>query len=506
MKISRNVGAGVHGALPADVKLVQSALAAIKPLGKPNPHYKGSVDGRCGPLTISAISSFQSANHISATGRIEPISQTLRTLTEKTPKALQFMMERSGGQNSTGFVGSGNVAKVLEYGKIVSDYAKENWALPRKAAEDLSKSILLLSKDAFIPIMFNPPFPVSIDADGRFCLSLRLSEWGYEKSAEGLEEAHRMAETATEAIIKTGLWQRASGKALHIKTRDAMPVLANPAPINQQQLEMLGLESLPKDEVLAACCSALIHNPEAQVELTNFLQSMPKDIQDKQGKKLIANVRDGVVIQQTKTDDGLPVDHIFKPKEKEIRALVAQLNAASPTDFRGMAILIDEFWSTLKSLGDPIADLALELNAGEGWSAGIAAKNIRKHLGDAYFITHGPSSREYVILKLDAKTTIRLPNDEWRKQQAEMVEIEFRDIQRLVAIEHWKLASADRENIKGSLDPSKITDYHHDVLNGKGLPNSAFAGTIFGGSSDDWYNKLLTPVWCAKCDIAKKVE
>jgi len=243
MKISRNVGAGVHGALPADVKLVQQALAAIKPLGNPNPHYKGSVDGLCGPKTISAISSFQSVNGIAASGRIEPISQTMRTLTEKTPKALQFMLERSGGGSagSVGSVGAQDLGKVRMHNKAVADHAETVWTLPAKEGAALAEAIRRVAAEDMVPLMFDIPDHVTIDGDGRFVVQLRVTAWGHGSGAEGLEEAKTMAEAATRTIIKSEHWQRADASPLRVKTRDAYPELIGGAEPSEPFLDTLNL-------------------------------------------------------------------------------------------------------------------------------------------------------------------------------------------------------------------------------------------------------------------------
>jgi|GEM_PF-6013936 len=231
MKISRNVGAGVHGALPADVKLVQQALAAIKPLGSPSGHYNGSVDGICGPLTISAINSFQSDNHISATGRIEPTSQTMRVMTEKTPKALQFMLERSGGGSagSVGSVGAQNLGKVRMHNKAVAEHAESVWTLPSKEGAALGKAIRRVAAEDMVPLMFDIPDHVTLDGDGRFVVELRVAVWGHGSGADGLAEAKIMAEAATQTIIKSEHWQRVDASALRVKSRDAYPWLAGGA-------------------------------------------------------------------------------------------------------------------------------------------------------------------------------------------------------------------------------------------------------------------------------------
>ncbi len=73
VELSGSVGRGGANA-ESDVKTVQRLLAATG-------DAPGPIDGKCGPRTIAAITSYQSRNGLQADGLISPTGPTLRALT-----------------------------------------------------------------------------------------------------------------------------------------------------------------------------------------------------------------------------------------------------------------------------------------------------------------------------------------------------------------------------------------------------------------------------------------
>ncbi len=199
----------------------------------------------------------------------------------------------------------------------------------------------------------------------------------------------------------------------------------------------------------------------------------------------------------------LPNEHVFYKKQKKLKSLIQSISSL-PHHSVGQYLV--DFWKTLKELGDPIADTALDIHYRRHW--GIQAINRLYHyLGDRYFEKFPPHPKELETIRLDANTYIKLPNEIWRRKQNEWIEEQVRHIQIAVAVEHWNEAAKDLKNIKGKLNPDQITTYHHDVFDRFGLPPEAFGGTPFNSDTNDWFNKFLaTKVWCKECDIVEKID
>ena len=73
---------------PADVKILQTCLGAIKV--KMKPLYKGKVDGKAGKDLIEAICCFQQMEKIKPTGKASPGDQTMSKLKMRTPSSVKL--------------------------------------------------------------------------------------------------------------------------------------------------------------------------------------------------------------------------------------------------------------------------------------------------------------------------------------------------------------------------------------------------------------------------------
>ncbi|MFQ5535699.1 MAG: hypothetical protein ACE5EM_12860 [Sphingomonadales bacterium] len=214
----------------------------------------------------------------------------------------------------------------------------------------------------------------------------------------------------------------------------------------------------------------------------------------------------------------LQAGNIYKRKEKQILAVVQKLKNVDTTNAQAMRTVIDEFWLVLKSCGDPIADLALDLNDGQFFDVDLAAIILKSFLGDQYRETVNPPGPADMVERTSQKTgtTIRVPNDAWRKKQRAWVEQKFREIQRDVALKHWDFASKDKKGIKGKLDPDQIRRYHEQLFETTyNLPPEAFggsfagiqAGKVFGEDVGNFVNGLLEWFWCRNCDkVLEKID
>jgi hypothetical protein len=192
----------------------------------------------------------------------------------------------------------------------------------------------------------------------------------------------------------------------------------------------------------------------------------------------------------------LPNDHIFNKCQSQLKS---KIQSISSLPHNSVGNYLKEFWEILKSLGDPIAETALDIH----FRRGLGAKTIHRlkyYLGDVYIKKFGLKKTDLFEIKLDAKTRQYIPSDAWRKAQDEWIEDQLRQIQVAVAVEHWNVASKDLKNIKGNLRADQIAIYHHNVFAKFELPPEAFGGTIVGGSPYDFPNIMLLPLWCLECD------
>ena len=179
--------------------------------------------------------------------------------------------------------------------------------------------------------------------------------------------------------------------------------------------------------------------------------------------------------------DGLPAKNMFKPIEREILAIVKRLKKVSPTDADAMHREIEAFWTLLKSCGEPIADLALEINNDSSFRASFAKQGIEEALNE-------------IINSNNNKAT--------KSEIKDWLVIKMRSIQKDLALAHWEVASKDKTNIWGKLNPQQIADYHHQVFEKHNIPYSTFGGTPYSQDVESFLNLpwVRNLFWCNACD------
>lgn len=127
----------------------------------------------------------------------------------------------------------------------------------------------------------------------------------------------------------------------------------------------------------------------------------------------------------------------------------------------GRIIDADAYWMWRKSLGDPAADLAI--NIGNDKGMGAMANNWLEFHGGSEFAV---GSAKWKSLRLD------------------------------LADAHQTMVMLDNVGVLGKLSVSQIRGYHHQVFHFHGLSPAAFGGTPFFG----YGSHLTSPVWAAKSD------
>ncbi|WP_447894313.1 RHS repeat-associated core domain-containing protein [Vreelandella sp. GE22] len=78
------------------------------------------------------------------------------------------------------------------------------------------------------------------------------------------------------------------------------------------------------------------------------------------------------------------------------------------------------------------------------------------------------------------------------------IDIDTKDVQVRLMNAHANAVEQDDLGVPGLLNPVQIAEYHHDIFNDLGLPNSTFGGTPITGTPGeatvwDW-------LWCKGCD------
>jgi hypothetical protein len=190
-------------------------------------------------------------------------------------------------------------------------------------------------------------------------------------------------------------------------------------------------------------------------------------------------------------------DHIFKAKQEALKKLI---QAIKSLPHNSVGSRLEKYWRTLKSMSDPVAQTALDIQQNRG-AGRISANWLKMHIGDLFVRKFPPSGND-----LEYKAEYNrgnggfLPNEAYRIRQNDWVNDLFRQIQVSVAVEHWNTAAKDGRNIKGKLSADQIARYHHKVFSKFGLPKSAFGGTVFSDDVDDWPNSLGIRFWCKECD------
>jgi len=308
-------------------------------------------------------------------------------------------------------------------------------------------------------------------------------------------------------ICPGGAWQNSTDSGLVLTSKLKIGALVKKEPLGTRRLALAGLRTPPRSAIAQRCVDGCLRIVESGAIATPGGQKDFAFLTEALGQS------DKATAQTLKGYGRLQAGNIFKPKEKQILVAVAKLNNVDTGDAEAMRAAIDEFWLLLKSLGDPIADLALDLNDGQDFDVDIAAIILKAFLGDQYRETINPPGAGDMeeVTSRKTGTTLRFPNAAWRRKQRAWVERKFREIQRDVALRHWDFASTDETGIKGNLSADKIRDYHQQLFKKTyNLPPEAFGGSfvgielarVFGEDVGNFVNGLLEWFWCRSCDRA----
>ena len=123
------------------------------------------------------------------------------------------------------------------------------------------------------------------------------------------------------------------------------------------------------------------------------------------------------------------------------------------------------FWESRAQSGDPLAEAALDVINNEGFLGRAANALLDMYAG---------------LLDLDVDQD-QLSAD--------------------LARAHARATKNDTRGTKGLLHAEGITEYHHRAFDRHGLPNSAFGGTPFTGST--WEANITGSLWCGACDSVR---
>lgn len=240
MKISKAVGKNCFSQAPADVKLVQSALAGIKNK-KFKSYYAGRIDGKCGNKTIEAISHFQCDNSLKMTGKIEAYGPTMNKLRMKTPMSLKNKLANSGG-GGMGAGGTLDINRVKTNNKNLADKIKKTWSLPKLEGESLAKLVEAVTMKGMVPLRPFGNEPVGIDPEGRFKVRFDIEPWALDNSVGGMEVRRSMTKAVADVITTSPYWHRGDPTILQFKSAQAYKDLKGGTKPSSQFLRYLGIQ------------------------------------------------------------------------------------------------------------------------------------------------------------------------------------------------------------------------------------------------------------------------
>ena len=219
VNLTRKVGKNAHGQSASDVKIVQTALAAIKNK-KYKPTYAGKIDGKAGPKTIQAICDFQADNKIKVTGVVESYGPTMNCLNRRLPHSVKQTLEKASSGGSVSAISDGasgsNTAQKLQQaeGKIKQQNEKlakkveGELPLPKEEAESLATAIRSCTANCLIPFDSDLAGPVDLSSDGRFVVKLKLDESGLDSGAAGNQQRQQQIKAVCDEIAKVSGWRR----------------------------------------------------------------------------------------------------------------------------------------------------------------------------------------------------------------------------------------------------------------------------------------------------------
>lgn len=222
MSISKSVGKNAHGQTSGDVKLVQTALSAIK-CKKGKPYYKGRIDGKSGAKTVESIENFQCDNKIKVTGKVESVGPTINNIKQKTPAQMKTVLGQSGG-GGHGAVGSLNNKKIEHNNNKVIAVLKK-WPLPTAELQGLIKWVDLCTK-AMVPLDIDKN-EMLISNQGNFVALFTLAPWATGEGQYDTNAAKIMVKNAADLITGISKWQRGEQDALYFKSTAPHSFLQN---------------------------------------------------------------------------------------------------------------------------------------------------------------------------------------------------------------------------------------------------------------------------------------